>query len=202
MAGSSDFDFESFKKELLKEIRDETRQIVRDMMAKMVGKMPFDEEETKTRTVLGEPLKEKLKASADPTESEWMKDMKIQMDPLQTVMKNYGLNPDFANVDLDLEVEELLHSKYKFPSIKKYYGIDDLHLHLKQYVTYMKATRLSKAQIIKQFLLYLEGAAIKWYYTLDAHIQQDWKELCSTFIKQYGLNSQFEVSLQELQNTM
>ena len=46
----------------------------------------------------------------------------------------------------------------------------------------------------------LEGAAIKWYYTLDVHIQPDWKELYSAFIKQYGLNSQFEVSLRELQN--
>ena len=34
MAGPSDFDFESFKKEFLeKKIRDEARQIVRDMMA-------------------------------------------------------------------------------------------------------------------------------------------------------------------------
>ena len=47
----------------------------------------------------------------------------------------------------------------------------------------------------------LEEAAIKWYYTLDAHVWQDWKELCSVFIEQYGLNSQFEVSLRELQNT-
>ena len=65
----------------------------------------------------------------------------------------------------------------------------------------MKPTRLSKAQIIKQFSLSLEGAVVKWYYTLDAHVQRDWNELCSIFIKQYGLNSQFEVSLRELQNT-
>ena len=65
----------------------------------------------------------------------------------------------------------------------------------------MKATRLSKAQIIKQFPLSLEGAAVKWYYTLDAHVRRDWNELCSIFIKQYGLNSQFEDSLRELQNT-
>ena len=32
MAGPSNFDFESFKKKLLEEIRDETRQIVRDMI--------------------------------------------------------------------------------------------------------------------------------------------------------------------------
>ena len=60
---------------------------------------------------------------------------------------------------------------------------------------------LTNAQIIKQFPMSLEGAAIKWYYTLDAHIRRDWNELCSIFIKQYGLNSQFEVSLRELQNT-
>ena len=44
-------------------------------------------------------------------------------------------------------------------------------------------------------------AIIQWHYTLEAYVQQDWKELCSAFIKQYGLNSQFEVSLRELQNT-
>ena len=46
------------------------------MMAKMIGKMPSNEEDTKTRTVLGEPLKEKLKAPVDLTKSEWMKDIK------------------------------------------------------------------------------------------------------------------------------
>ena len=65
----------------------------------------------------------------------------------------------------------------------------------------MKATWLSKAQIVKQFPLSLEEATIQWYYNLDAHVQWDWKELYSIFIKQYGLNSQFEVSLREMQNT-
>ena len=66
----------------------------------------------------------------------------------------------------------------------------------------MSVMELTNAQIVKQFLMSLEGVSIKWYYTMDAHVQRDWKELCSAFIKQYGLNSQFEVSLQELQNTM
>ena len=101
------------------------------MMAKMIGKMPFDEEDTKTRTVLGEPLKEKLKAPADLIEPEWIKDMKRQMDQLQTKMKNHGLNPNFVNVDLDLEKRESFPPKYQFPSMKKYSGIDDPHLHLK-----------------------------------------------------------------------
>ena len=35
MAGPSDFDFESFKKELLEEIRNEAQQMIRDMMAEL-----------------------------------------------------------------------------------------------------------------------------------------------------------------------
>ena len=70
MAGPSNFDFESFKQELLKEIRDETWQMIRDMVAEMVGKMPFNEENFETITIIGEPFKEKLNAQVDLTESE------------------------------------------------------------------------------------------------------------------------------------
>ena len=118
-------------------------------MAKKTGKIPLDKEDTETRTVLGEPLNEKLKAPVDPTELEWIKVMKRQIYQLQTAIKNHGLNHDFANVDLDLEEKESLPSKYQFPSMKKYYGTDDPHLYLKQYVTYIKGTELSKAQIIR-----------------------------------------------------
>ena len=85
--------------------------------------------------------------------------------------------------------------------MKKYTGIDDPHLHLKQYMTHIKTTSLTKAHIIKQFPLSLEGAPIKQYYALESHAQADWKELCVAFIKQYGLNKQMEVSLRDLQNT-
>ena len=72
-----------------------------------------------------------MKAPADPIEPEWMKDMKRQMDQLQTAIKNHMLNPDFANVDLDLEERELLLPKYQLSSMKKYSGTDNPHLHLK-----------------------------------------------------------------------
>lgn len=147
ISGPSNFYFESFKQEILKEFRDEIRQKIRDMVAEMIGKMPFGEEDSETRTVLGEPLKEK--ALADPTESKWIKDMKRQMDQLQTAMKKHGLNSNFANLDLDLEEEVPLPPKYKFPNMRKYSSIDDPYLHLKQYVTYIKATGLSKAQIVQ-----------------------------------------------------
>ena len=53
MVGPSNFNFETFKKE----IKDDMRQMVRDMFAKITGKMHFDEEDTETRTILGEPPK-------------------------------------------------------------------------------------------------------------------------------------------------
>ena len=67
--------------------------------------------------------------------------------------------------------------------MKKYSRTNDPYLHIKQYVTYMRATKLTKPQIIKQFPLSLEGALIRWYYTLEPRMQSDWKELCATFIK-------------------
>ena len=115
-------------------------------------------------------------------------------------MKDKGLDAAMDYDDLNLMKEEPLPPKYRFPDIKRYDGTDDPHLHLRQYLAFMKPTGLTKAQIIKQFPLSLTGSAVKWYYTLDAHVQQDWKELCTAFVKQYGLNYQFEVSLKELQN--
>ena len=131
MVGPSNFDFKTFKKE----IKDDMRQMVRDMFADMVGKMPVNEEDSQTKTVLGKPPKEKLKAPADLTELEWVKDIKRQMAQLKTTMKSHGLNPDFANMDLDLGEKEPFPPKYQFPSMKKYFGTDDPHLYLKQYVT-------------------------------------------------------------------
>ena len=102
-----------------------------------------------------------------------MKNTQRKVDQQQTTLKEHGLNPNFVDLDLDLKKEEPLFPKYKFPNMKKYSGTDDPHLVLKQYVTYMKATELFKTQIVKQFPLSLEGATIKWYYTLDAHVQQE-----------------------------
>ena len=89
------------------------------MLSKEVGKRLINEEDFKTRTIIGEPLKEKLKATKDPIEAKWMKDLKKQVDQLQTVMKKNGLIHNFADLDLDLEEEELLAQKFKFLKYKE-----------------------------------------------------------------------------------
>ena len=95
-------------------------------------------------------------------------------------MKEKGIDAPLDYTDLDLHKGgNPLPWKFKFSDMKKYARIDDPHLHLKQYVTYMSTTELTKAQIVKQFPLSLEG----WYYTLESSVQNDWKELYVVFIK-------------------
>ena len=77
-------------------------------------------------------------------------------------MKKKGMEAPLNYTDLDLHKgNDPLPRKFKFPNMRKYLGNDDPRLHLKQYVTYMSATKLANAQIIKQFLISLEGAAIQ-----------------------------------------
>ena len=60
-------------------------------------------------------------------------------------MKEKGMDAPMDYTDLNLDEEDdLLPPKFKFPNMRKYSGTDDPHLHLKQYVTYMKATGLTK----------------------------------------------------------
>ena len=72
------------------------------------------------------------------------------MTQMQIMMKERGMTAPMDYTDLTLDEEDNpLPRKFKFPNMRKYSSTDDPHLHLKQYVTYMKPTRLSKAQIIK-----------------------------------------------------
>ena len=83
-------------------------------------------------------------------QSDWAKNLTKTMAQMQMMMKENGMTTpvDYADLTLD-EEDDPLPQKYNFPSIKKYSSTDDPCLHLKQYITYMKATRLYKTQIIK-----------------------------------------------------
>ena len=51
------------------------------------------------------------------------------------------------------------------------------------------------------FMLSLEGMVVNWYHGLEKSIWADWKELCSTFLKQYEYNTKLEVSIIDLELT-
>ena len=81
---------------------------------------------------------------------DWAKNITKVVTHVQTMMKEKRIDAPLDYINLSLEREdEPLPSKYKFSNMKKYSGTDNPHLHLKQYVTYMKTTELSKAQILK-----------------------------------------------------
>ena len=54
----------------------------REVFTEMFGKRPMEEEDSETRTIVGEPLKGKQKVAKNSVEPEWEKDMRKQMDQL------------------------------------------------------------------------------------------------------------------------
>ena len=67
------------------------------------------------------------------------------MAQMKLMMKEKGIDSlmDYTYLDLD-EGGDPLSQKFKFSDMKKYSGTNDPHLHLKQYVTYMRTTKLIK----------------------------------------------------------
>ena len=98
---------------------------------------------------------------------DWAKDIVKVMAQMQMQMKEKGIDAplDYTNLDL-YKGSNPLPKKFKFPDMRKYTGTEDPYLHLKQYMTYLSATKLTNAQIVKQFPLSLEGPPIRWYYAL------------------------------------
>ena len=94
-------------------------------------------------------------------ESEWAKKMNKTMARMQMVMKEKGIDTAVDYVDLD-EGDDPQPPKFKFPNVKKFTGTDDPYLYLKLFATYMKTMGLTKAQIVKQFPMSLEGAPVRW----------------------------------------
>ena len=98
-------------------------------------------------TVLADSVRRRYVSQLENVEQpDWAKHMAKTMAQVQMMMKEKGMTVLVSYADLTLDEEDdPLPPKFKFPNMKKYSGVDDPHLHLKQYVTYMKATGLSKA---------------------------------------------------------
>ena len=113
--------------------------------------LPVRDRKEDDMTVLADPIGQKtMVQTKDVEQSNWAKNITKAMNQMQIIMKEKGVTTPMDYTDLTLnEANDPLPWKFKFPDMKKHSGTDDPHLHLKQYVTYMKPTELSKAQIIK-----------------------------------------------------
>ena len=65
----------------------------------------------------------------------------------------------------------------------------------------MRTTKALMSMVARLFVLSLKGMAVNWYHGLEKSIRADWKELCSTFLKQYEYNTKLEVSIRDLELT-
>ena len=94
-----------------------------------------------------------------------------------------------------------LPNKFKMPQLQKFDSTRDPRIHHSQYTTTMSTTKAPMSMVARLFMLSLEGMAVNWYHGLEKSIRADWKELCSTFLKQYEYNTKLEVSIRDLELT-
>ena len=110
-----------------------------------------------------------------------------------------GYSFDFDNM-IQFDGDKL-PDKFKMPQLQKFDGTGDTRIHLSQYMTIMSTTKAPISMVARLFVLSLEGMAVNWYHGLEKSIRADWKELCSTFLKQYEYNMKLEVSIRDLELT-
>ena len=110
-----------------------------------------------------------------------------------------GYSFDFDNM-MQFD-EDKLPDKFKMPHLQKFGGTRDPRIYLSQYITTMSTTKAPMYVVARLFVLSLEGMAVNWYHGLEKSVRADWRELCSTFLKQYKYNIKLEVSIRDLELT-
>ena len=124
---------------MMEMMREITKLIKKNQLAPPIGPVDLDTEllvrdrEEDDVTVLADPISRRNMGQAENAEQpDWAKNLTKTMAQMQIMMKENGMTTpmDYTDLTLDEEDDPLPH-KYKFPSIKKYSGTDDPHLHLK-----------------------------------------------------------------------
>ena len=62
---------------------------------------------------------------------------------MQMLIRDKGMDMSMDYSDMDFVNQEPLPKKFKFSDMKKCSGTEDPHLHLKQFIIYMKTTELA-----------------------------------------------------------
>ena len=111
-----------------------------------------------------------------------------------------GKHDDLLDYDA-MAFEEQLPAQFKMPDMVKFNGNGDPRVHLRQYMSLMSSTGLTKAQVQKMFGMSLEGAPVVWYHGLEKKVKNDWRTLAEAFLNQYVTDMEIDLSLQDLENT-
>ena len=121
------------------------------------------------------------------------------MSKMEELMRGQGMGYLFDFDDMMQFDGDKLPDKFKMPQLQKFDGTRDPRIHLSQYMKTMSTTKAPMSVVAKLFVLYLKGMAVNWYHGLEKLIRADWKELYSTFLKQYEYNTKLKVSIRDLE---
>jgi len=107
----------------------------------------------------------------------------------------------FANMtNLCLVPDVVIPPKFKVPDFDRYKGTTCPKNHLKMYCRKMGAYSRDEKLLMHFFQDSLAGAAVIWYTNLEAFCIRTWKDLITTFLRQYQYNSDMATDQTQLQN--
>ena len=128
--------------------------------------------------------KESLELAQD-LKSKQMKALTQKMSKIEELVRGQGMGYSFDFDDMMQFDGDKLPDKFKMPQLQKFDGTGDPRIHLSQYTTTMSTTKAPMSVVARLFVLSLKGMAVNWYHGLEKSVRAYWKELCSTFLKQY-----------------
>ena len=111
-------------------------------------------------------------------------EMKGKMEKLEkAVRKNQGLDNYFLELKgLFDGVNEVLPEGFKMPDIDKFDGTRNPKNHVCMCMGAFQSRGLSPALMAVLFQQMVKGAALAWYFTLDAYKAKNWEEVVKAFV--------------------
>src|ERR1051325_5341625 len=119
-------------------------------------------------------------------------------EQLRVLNGNDSVGLDVA--DLCLVSDVMIPPKFKMPNFEKYKGVSCPETHLKMFVRKMVAYAHDENFLILCFQDSLSGASLDWYVQLEKEDVHNWKDLSSSFLKQYEFNLSMAPTRIQLQN--
>ncbi|RVW62919.1 hypothetical protein CK203_059752 [Vitis vinifera] len=95
-----------------------------------------------------------------------------------------------------------LPAKFRMPDIERYSGIGCPKIHLRLYNTVMRAHGIDDAQLVALFLMSLNGAAQRWFASVEPSRLRTWEDVAHEFLTQFAFSADIDVSRRELEATM
>ncbi|KAL6325530.1 hypothetical protein AAG906_023375 [Vitis piasezkii] len=94
-----------------------------------------------------------------------------------------------------------LPAKFRMSDIERYSGIGCPKIHLRLYSTIMRAHGIDDAQSVALFPMSLNGAAQRWFASVEPSRLRTWEDVVHEFLTQFAFSVDIDVSRRELEVT-